>query len=96
MITLKNTKTNQTLKIFEAKVLTDLGGMAKGMTESGFKDSVAQGMKHFVSMIDGALQEGLLIASVSRVSDKELIDYMTSNGGDWERHEVDNIVQFPS
>lgn len=94
MITLKNTKTNQTLKIFEAKVISDLGVMAKGMTKSGFQASVRQGMKHFVSTIDGALQEGLVIASVSRVSDKELIDYMTSNGGDWERHEVDNVVLF--
>jgi hypothetical protein len=96
MINLINTKTNQTLKIVEAKALTDLGVMAKGMTESGFQDSVTQGMKHFVSMIDGALQEGLLIASASRVSDKELIEYMTSNGDGWERHEVDNIFQFPS
>ncbi|WP_029788675.1 hypothetical protein [Vibrio harveyi] len=96
MITLKNTKTNQTLKIFEAKVLTDLGGMAKGMTESGFEDTVSLGMKHFVSMVDGILEEGLLLASVSPISDKELIEYMTSSGDGWERHEVDNILQFPS
>lgn len=96
MINLINTKTNQTLKIVEAKAITDLGVMAKGITESGFKDSVAQGMKHFVSMVDGILEEGLLLASVSPISDKELIEYMTSSGDGWERHEVDNILQFPS
>ena len=95
MINLINTETNQTLKIFEAKVITDLGVMAKGLTESGFQDAVSLGMKHFVSTIDGILQEGLLLASVSPNSDKELIEYMTSNGNDWDRHEVDNIVQFP-
>ncbi|CDT06657.1 hypothetical protein VCR20J5_1240150 [Vibrio crassostreae] len=52
-------------------------------------------MKHFVSTIDGILQKGLLLASVSPISDKELIEYMTSNGDDWDRHEVDNIAQFP-
>ena len=44
-----------------------------GSPESGFQDSVGQGMKHFVSTVDVVLKEGLLIASVSRVSDKELI-----------------------
>ncbi|WP_159738251.1 hypothetical protein [Vibrio atypicus] len=96
MINLINTKTNQTLKIVEAKAISDLGVMAKGITESGFKDSVAQGMKHFVSMVDGILEEGLLLASVSPISDRELIEYMTSSGDGWERHEVDNILQFPS
>ncbi|MCC9651021.1 hypothetical protein [Vibrio sp. MA64] len=96
MINLINTKTNQTLKIVEAKAITDLGVMAKGITESGFKDSVAQGMKHFVSMVDGILEEGLLLASVSPISDEELIEYMTSSGDGWERHEVDNILQFPN
>ncbi|MDK9763281.1 hypothetical protein KI743_14850 [Vibrio sp. D420a] len=96
MINLINTKTNQNLKIFEAKALTDLGAMAKGMTESGFQDSVAQGMKYFVSTVGGTLQEGLLIASVSKVCNKELIEYMTSNGDGWERYEVNNIVHFPS
>lgn len=95
MITLKNTKTKQTLKIFEAKVITDLGGMAKGMTESGFEDAVSLGMKHFVSMVDGILEEGLLLASVSPISDKELIEYMASSEDGWERHEVDNILPFP-
>ncbi|MHA7586631.1 hypothetical protein ACX15B_09575 [Vibrio harveyi] len=95
MINLINTKTKQTLKIFEAKVISDLGVIAKGMSESGFQDSVRVGMKHYVSTIDGALQEKRLIASFSPISEKKLIEYMTSNGDGWVRHEVDNIVQFP-
>ncbi len=43
MINLINTKTKQTLKIFEAKVISDLGVIAKGMSESGFQDSVRVG-----------------------------------------------------
>ncbi|MFW0992327.1 hypothetical protein ACEV84_09345 [Vibrio parahaemolyticus] len=38
-----------------------------GMSVFGFQDSVGQGMKNFVSTVDVALQEGLLIASDSRV-----------------------------
>ncbi|MEZ9606798.1 hypothetical protein AB4268_04830 [Vibrio cyclitrophicus] len=44
-----------------------------GSHESGFQDSVGQVMKYFVSTVDVVLKEGLLIASVSRVSDKEPI-----------------------
>ncbi|EJP4176585.1 hypothetical protein NUE03_002767 [Vibrio vulnificus] len=95
MINLINKETDQTLKIFEEKLITDLGVMAKGLTESGFQDAVSLGMNHFVSAIDGIMQEGLLLASVSPISDKELIEYVTSNGDYWDRHEVDNIVQFP-
>ncbi|MEZ9733283.1 hypothetical protein AB4291_18800 [Vibrio cyclitrophicus] len=53
-----------------------------GMSESGFQDSFGQGMKHFFSTVDVVLKEGLLIASVSRISDKEPIEYMKSNGDD--------------